>query len=973
MLVPLSILLAAALVLLLRFRAKANRLREGEQRWRFALEGGGDGVWDIQLPSGAGVLSPAGKVLFGFSPHDAPRHVDQWLERVHPDDRARVLDEYRSFLRSGSTYYASEYRVLTRQRKMGWVKVRGMVVRRDESGRVARLTGTVRDVRESKLAQQRDQRHTLVYGLLAAKAPMAQVLQYIVDGLEGADSAHRCAIFLLEDGKKQLQVAASLGQCGPDGQVLQPDMAAPEGCGRAALNIADEQPTAWMRAQGVRALWSQAIVSAAGQLLGALDIYSTVTATGPSQAPNHWMAEEARLVALVVERSRAEARLQLAASVFTHAREGIMITDALGAIIEVNDTFTRITGYTRDEVLAHNPGLLQSDRHGPEFYARLWKQVQDEGQWTGEIWNRRKNGELFAEMCTISVVQDARGQTQNYLTMFTDITPIKAHQQELERLAHYDNLTSLPNRTLLADRLRQAMAHCARLHKSLAVVYLDLDGFKEVNDQHGHTVGDQLLVAVAARMSAVLREGDTLARMGGDEFVAVLLDLDSASDCEIVLERLLLAASEPVPVGNLRVQVSASIGVTLYPQDGADADQLMRHADQAMYQAKHRGKNCFHLFDVDQDAALHAHHEILERLRQGLKRREFVLHYQPKVNLRDGRVHGFEALVRWQHPERGLLQPAQFLPGVQHTDVMVELGQYVVEAALDQLEQWRAQGVVWPVAVNIAAQHLTQKNFVSWMQDAMARHAQVPAQLLELEIVETAALEDVQQVCAVIDACHALGVTFAIDDFGTGYSSLSYLKSLPADRIKIDRSFVRDMLDDSNDMAVVQGVISLAQVFRRQIVAEGLDQAEQGVLLMHMGCDVAQGYGIARPMPGSEVPAWVAGYRPDPLWTRWAHHVWEAEDLPLLLARHEHARVVSAALHGAGAEVGTCRLTQWLQGRGARVWAHLPSFALLQQRHAELHRLLEQPSQPALSAALDALSAQIAAFQDQCAAVETVY
>ncbi len=999
----LLVLLIVVLAALSRYQTIADQLRESEQRWRFALEGGGDGVWDVQLPSGEGVLSPAGKTLFGFAPDENPHHVSQWQERVHPEDRQRVMDEYLAFLRSAGTYYASEYRVLTHDQKMNWVMSQGMVARRDGRGKVVRLIGTVRNVTERKLAQQRDQRHSLVYGLLAGKAPMAQVLQYIVDGLEAANPAHRCAIYLLEDGKPRAQVAAVLGLVGPDGMPLMLDMPAPEGCGLAAQSglamHAGNEPGSdargvlapWLRALGVQVCWSQPIVSSAGVVLGALDVYSSSPAAA-SDPEAQWLADEARLVALVVERSRAESRLQLAASVFTHAREGIMITDAQGSIIEVNDTFSRITGYPRDEVLGRNPRLLQSGRQGPDFYAQLWKQVKQNGQWTGEIWNRRKNGEVFAEMCTISVVQDARGQTQNYLALFSDITPLKAHQQELERLAHYDNLTGLPNRTLLADRLRQAMAHCSRSNKSLAVVYLDLDGFKEVNDQHGHNVGDELLVVVAGRMSAVLREGDTLARMGGDEFVAVLLDLDAAADCETVLERLLQAASQPVDVGELRVQVSASIGVTLYPQDGADADQLMRHADQAMYQAKHRGKNCFHLFDVDQDAALHAHHEIMERVRQGFRRREFVLHYQPKVNLRDARVQGLEALIRWQHPERGLLPPSEFLPAIQHTDVMIELGQHVVESALSQLHQWRAVGLGWPVAVNIAAQHLTMKDFVPWLKATLERYPEVPASLLELEIVETAALDDVRQVAAVIDACHALGVTFAIDDFGTGYSSLSYLKSLPADRIKIDRSFVRDMLDDSSDLAVVRGVISLANVFHREVVAEGLDRPEQGVLLMQMGCDVAQGYGIARPMPGDEVPAWVARYVPDRLWARWARQLWDMDDLPLLLAGHDHARAVTALLHGTASELeattaramaqATCRLSQWLEGRAATVYAHMPSYAVLVQRHADLHRLMEgarkdrsvQPeSGLALRAALQALTDQIAVFQDQCAAVDTVY
>jgi diguanylate cyclase (GGDEF)-like protein/PAS domain S-box-containing protein len=330
----------------------------------------------------------------------------------------------------------------------------------------------------------------------------------------------------------------------------------------------------------------------------------------------------------ITERTRAENTLKLAASVFSNAREGILITDAEGCIVDVNETFSRITGYTRDEAVGRNPRLLKSERQSPEFYASMWQGLIDKGHWYGEVWNRRKDGEIYAEMLNISAVRDDAGRTINYVALFTDITPIKAHQQQLEHIAHYDALTSLPNRVLLADRLQQAMARTQRHGRLLAVAYLDLDGFKAINDQNGHDIGDELLIAVARRMKSALREGDTLARLGGDEFVAVIADLEQPESCELVLGRLLQAASEPVPLADKTLQVSASIGVTLYPQDGADTDKLLRHADQAMYLAKQAGKNRFHLFDVDQDMAVKTQRESLERIRQAFKQHEFVLYFQ---------------------------------------------------------------------------------------------------------------------------------------------------------------------------------------------------------------------------------------------------------------------------------------------------------------------------------------------------------
>jgi diguanylate cyclase (GGDEF)-like protein/PAS domain S-box-containing protein len=348
----------------------------------------------------------------------------------------------------------------------------------------------------------------------------------------------------------------------------------------------------------------------------------------------------------ITQRKKSEEKLKLASGVFTHARESIAITDDTGAIIDVNDTFITTTGYSREELIGQNPRILQSGRQSPEFYVEMWQALIKEGFWSGEIWNRRKNGEVYAEIKTISAVRNLHGITTHYVALGNDITPMKLHQNQLEHIAHYDVLTNLPNRSLLTDRLSQAISQCNRREQSLSVVFLDLDGFKAINDAYGHDIGDELLIALSLRMKEAIREGDSLARIGGDEFVAVLTNLTSVEDCEPVLERLLLAASEPVTVGDLVLNVSASIGVTLYPHDNVDGDQLMRHADQAMYVAKESGKNRYHLFDTAQDDAIKIQRESLEAIRIALDNHQFVLYYQPKVNMRTGTVVGVEALIR---------------------------------------------------------------------------------------------------------------------------------------------------------------------------------------------------------------------------------------------------------------------------------------------------------------------------------------
>lgn len=577
----------------------------------------------------------------------------------------------------------------------------------------------------------------------------------------------------------------------------------------------------------------------------------------------------------VTERKKAEEHLKLAASVFTHAREGITITDINGTILDVNQAFTEITGYSREEAIGGNPRLLKSGRHSPGFYALMWKALLKKGQWSGEIWNRRKNGEIYPEALTISAVRDAQGTTTHYVALFNDISESKAQQGRLEHMAHFDALTGLPNRLLQSDRLRQAMARCQRQHQSLAVVFLDLDNFKPINDRYGHAVGDGLLIELARRMQAVLREGDTLARLGGDEFIALIVGLNQPLDGNPLLERLLQAASAPVTVpspsgqagADLMLQVTASIGVTFYPQDSGDADQLVRHADQAMYQAKQSGKNRYHVFDLNKDVEIQTRHESVQNFLMALQRQEFVLYYQPKVNMRTGQVIGAEALIRWQHPEKGLLAPAAFLPMIENHPVNVQLGEWVIETALRQLEQWQEQGLRLPVSVNIDAVQLQQADFPQRLQALLAVYPQVSPSLLELEVLETTALQSLTVVGSSMQRVLEMGVRFALDDFGTGYSSLAYLRQLPVAVLKIDQSFVRQMTQNDNDLAIVQGVVALAKAFGREVIAEGVETAAHGVLLQSMGCEMAQGYGIAKPMPAALLPDWVQRWNIQAVWT----------------------------------------------------------------------------------------------------------
>jgi diguanylate cyclase (GGDEF)-like protein/PAS domain S-box-containing protein len=562
----------------------------------------------------------------------------------------------------------------------------------------------------------------------------------------------------------------------------------------------------------------------------------------------------------ITERKQHEIQQLEATAVFENSYEGIMVANAEGLITRVNSAFTRITGYTQDEVVGQSPRMLSSGRHDARFYAEFWQSLNTAGVWRGEIWNRRKSGELYAVLQSVAVVHDANGAVLHYVCVFADISQIKAHEAALDKVANYDPLTHLPNRRLLSDRLKQALVRSDRSGRSTAICFLDLDGFKLVNDQLGHAVGDLVLVGVAQHLGAVLRADDTLARLGGDEFVLLLSDIASTEECAQVLERVLEATRQPVQAEGHAIVLSASIGVSLYPSDHSDPDLLLRHADMAMYLAKQAGKDRYQLFDTEIDRVAQTHRDFLAQLECALHQQEFVLHYQPQVDLVSGQVIGAEALIRWLHPVRGLLAPAEFLPQLNGSALEAPLGEWVIATALAQMRSWKVLGLHTRVSVNISANHLLQSDFCARLTQALARYPDIEPSQLELEVLETAAIGDMQHAVEALQACTALGVRFALDDFGTGYSSLTYLRKLPVHTLKIDQSFVRDMLVDPDDLGIVRGTIELANIFGRQVVAEGVETMAHGSALCELGCRCVQGYGIARPMPADQLPAWCAAF-----------------------------------------------------------------------------------------------------------------
>ncbi|MDD5277633.1 MAG: EAL domain-containing protein [Methylovulum sp.] len=900
-------------------------LQESEFRWKFAIEGPGDGLLDWNLANNTVFFSKSWKRMLGYAEDEIGNSLEELTQRIHPADMAIAHATMQDFLNGKTPNYVNEFRVRCKDGGYKWILDSGMVVNRNEDGKPLRIIVTHRDITPRKLMEEKLRIREAQLSIITSSAKDAIIMQN-----EAGDIT-----FWNEAAEKLFGYARE--ECiGRNLHMLLSPVRFREAHLKA---FPDFQQTGQGGAVGKT-------VELAGLRKDGSE-FSLELSLSSVQVDIAW--HSIGIVRDITERKQSEEKLLLAASVFTHAREGIMIAKLDGTIIDINDAFKHITGYSREEVQGCNLSILNSDLQEKDFYTTLWHDLIDKGHWAGEIWNRRKNGKVFAAMETISAVRDIDGAARHYVALFSDITPIKEYEKRLEHIAQYDALTNLPNRVLLTDRLHQGMAQTRRRGKRLAVAFIDLDGFKAINDNHGHKAGDLLLIAVASRMEQTLRAGDTIARLGGDEFVAVLIDLTDTETTLPMLGRLLAAAAQPVQAGELTLQVSASLGATFYPQtEDIEADQLLRQADQAMYQAKLAGKNRYHIFNPEQDKLSRSLHESLDDIRRALAAHEFVLYYQPKVNMRTGTMIGAEALIRWQHPKKGLLPPSVFLPVIEDDPLAVEFGEWVIDTALGQMALWQADGLHIPVSINIGAHQLQQANFVERLCALLAAHPSVSPGDLELEVLETSAMGDLAKVTHAIVAGRKLGVRFTLDDFGTGYSSLTYLNHLPVTQLKIDQRFIRGMLDDTDDMAILEGILGLATAFRQQIIAEGVETVEHGTMLLQLGCELAQGYGIAHPMPADQIPDWSATWRPDPAWL--GLHAVSRVDLPLLFASLEHSTwiaAVEACLRGereAPPPLNSrqCRFGNWLVTEGQAQHSAQPAFQIIGPLHHKVHELASE-------------------------------
>jgi len=652
----------------------------------------------------------------------------------------------------------------------------------------------------------------------------------------------------------------------------------------------------------------------------------------------------------ITDRKYAEEQLLLSASVFNNTREGILILDTDNQIIDANPASYQLTGYSKAELMGKKPSFMNAAKQKNETNTEMWQIIADTGYWQGDIWNQKKNGEVYAQRLSIATIKDKSEKITHYVSVFSDITYIKEHEAELQKIAHNDALTGLPNRLLLRDRMFQAFAQTSRHDKSIAVCYLDLDGFKEVNDQYGHKAGDLVLIEIAKRLQFVIRTGDTVSRLGGDEFVLLMLDIESTEQLKKIIQRIIDDIAIPIDLPEASVSVSVSVGITLYPDDKNEADILLRHADKAMYEAKQAGKNCYAFFDPKLEKELTETQLFYREIELAITNNQFRLHYQPKINMRTGEIIGVEALLRWQHPTKGLLAPFAFLPTIENHPLIVKLGNWVIKEALTQLQLWQEKGLLIGVSVNLAARQLQQHDFITNLKELLNDFNSEFATRLEFEILETAALDNLDTVNKILKECEQLNIKVSLDDFGTGYSSLTYLKHLSVQVIKIDQSFIRDILIDPSDMTIVEGILQLSKAFHRTPIAEGVETEKHGSLLLMLGCELGQGYAIARPMPANEVPNWVNTYKIPEEWKQIQNTSQDNSGLTLSSLALEHYRLVAFILNAIENRspsflpkncdnASLCNLGHWLSHTGYTLYGESEEYQKIVEEHRKVHEI----------------------------------
>ena len=807
------------------------------------------------------VSSNIGRLL-GYSPQEALAN-DWWISNLHAEDRDAAVTGMNTLFAQGRVQ--QDYRFIGKDGQVHWIRDE-LRLQPATDGPAREAHGAWQDITDRKQSEQIQQARTTTLNGLVTGQPLGDILHQVAIQLEYVRPEVRVCILLCDPRCGELYTAAAPSLPDEFNDAID-GLKAKEGqgsCGTAAArgetviveNVRGHPYWAGFEdlalQAGIQSCWSVPFRDQSGGVLGTVGVYLD-RVSSPAEGDLHLIEEFAAICGLAVQRANADANLRQAAAVFDSTREGVVITDLEPRIIAVNRAYTEITGYTEPEALGRNPSYLQSGRQDESFFQSLWASLTCHGYWQGEIWNRRKNGETYPQLLAISTVKDDEGVAKNYVGVMTDISQLKKSEANLEQLAHYDPLTGLPNRLLIHSRLEHAMTHAKRANGQVAVLFMDLDRFKNVNDSLGHPVGDHLLRALASRLNQRLRGDDTFGRLGGDEFLIILDHAQRPEDAAGIANELinLLRAPFELPNGS-EVFIGASIGISIYPQDGDQASQLIQHADAAMYEAKEQGRDTFRFYTPALTEAVNQRMELESRMRRAIGNNEFVLHYQPQVDIESGRVIACEALLRWNDPDVGLIPPDEFIPLAEDTGLIVPLGEWLLRNVGAQFRNWIDRGFPpFCVSINLSARQLQQHDIVDRIADMLGEYA-LPAEQIKLELTESMIMRKGEEAVELLSAIKRLGVKLSIDDFGTGYSSLGYLRRFPIDELKIDRSFISDIPGNRDDAEIAATIIAMARNLRLEVIAEGVETEQQAAFLLGHGCHTYQGYLFRRPLPAEE-------------------------------------------------------------------------------------------------------------------------
>lgn len=756
-----------------------------------------------------------------------------------------------------------------------WLRTSKVPLRKADD-EIIGVIGFFEDITEYKQTQFRENVRNLTFEMLNKKASVSDTLTALALSMEAFKFNTKCSILMTDRDRHYLYNVASPSLPTAICALLNRLEISPNNgsCGAAAYYakrvIAEDvnvHPN-WVpykqiaMQNGIAACWSEPIISAEGEVLGTFALYHP-TSFSPTPADIALIEHMATLCEFIITSNQANEDLKLASMMFESSREGMLVTDIHNKIVTINPAFTAMTGYSLEDVKGKDPKLLKSNLHDKDFYNDMWHELSANGHWYGEIWNRRKNGEIFPLWNSINTIFNADGTVHSRIAIYADISEKKRNEELIWQQANFDTLTGLPNRRMFNERLAIEMKKSKRDHQRLALMFLDLDRFKEVNDTLGHDVGDQLLRQAANRIQQCVREIDTVARLGGDEFTVLLGNIDDLASIGRVAHSILEALSMPFQLGMETAYISTSIGVTLYPDDALDAATLLKNADQAMYAAKHQGRNRFNYFTPAMQEAAHLRMRIANDLRHALSDKQFELYYQPIVELETGRIFKAEALIRWVHPEKGMVSPADFIPIAEETGMIIEIGDWVLQEALKQVLYLREHvDPEFQISINKSPVQFLNKGAScrNWVEEL--KRLKLPGKAISVEITEGLLLDTSTAVTNQLLEFRDHGVQVSIDDFGTGHSSMSYLKKFDVDYLKIDQSFVRNLAENNSDMALCEAIVVMAHKLGMQVIAEGIEHKHQRDLLRSIGCNFGQGYWWSKPLNKDDFDRYISTYRP---------------------------------------------------------------------------------------------------------------